>query len=1126
MHYKPKGFSIAAAAVSLTLILPGIVPVTYPQAVAQTASAPATAPVTADEVQSGFFASAIEATGEQDAKGTVNGTVAELKTVPTVWIQDAVAAGAPLGGVEVYAKWTEKNKNGQISSPLYKTVTRDDGTFTIEMKPYLDANGKEHTFTADPTLAYKEKVQLWFRPPEGMELFWSYGYRPVPDGVVVDTTGHADWTGGRVRNARALFKKKEDPSLPNHKPREQWVFQTPEAMQGTSGDVNGRVYWNWVQGVGSLRWEDVNNPAYDRGIPNVQVVASYLADEAVNEILAYHKANQTRLFNGHALRGEQWTYEDAVKLNDWIMEQVRAHPEWIAETVATTTDAKGAYKIRFNGTWGRDDRSAGRVPKDKVGTVAGSPTEGSWGNGSLDNSVKHVNWDWMYISTPNMPRVAGVTTPFRNEIWGGSNFTGKDPFGTGYLLDANASQSLSAEYFANLNIGALTPHSTFDVLTYDTRTSFATPGVTVDTGASGWPAQADQKYRIIWTDPNGAEVKTCEEFATADGLIPSCPLTVSEDLKEVSTYTATLYALPDGQDPLIMGVDSFTAIPARLHTPYGSVGTSYPLQTPGNPANNADKTKAEGFVEVPSEIAKTKVDWTFELDPETPLPQGLTFDEKTGKITGTPTEFGTFPVNVTAVGQVPAASGKPKTIRIGTTDNLTVTKATMLDYTFKEGEKASKPISVVGLPTDAKDKDGKPVEIKPTNFKVVSELPQGFSLAPDGMLTVDETAKAGTYTDVTVQYEVTDEDGVKHTIRGGGKVVVDPNPALVKQDRDTYQPQIGSDTPTVEQGSSVTTAPLTFDDPNTPDTESAPSGTRFDAPDATALNSIFPDATPAPDWVTVNPDGSVTANPPKDAKPGVYQVPVRANYPDGSSEIVFVPVEVTKRTPDAEKYGPTYGSTPTSVAQDSRGSVTDPSFDDPNTADLQERVPAGTTFAPGADAPDWVEVDPQTGMLTLRPNAEVPVGTYEVPVTVTYPDGSTDTITAPVVVTEKVLTQAEANVPAYPQATEVSQRGKTTIPVTFDRPRTSEKEEMPQGTTFAKGTGDNVPEWATVDPATGTVTAKPGADVPAGDYTVPVVVTYPDGTTETVNVPIHVTPYVTDAEKNQAAYLPEPTVVG
>ena len=1144
MNYKPKGFSIAAAAVSLTLILPGVVPVVPPQAVAQTASenTPENANPTgatraaaeSDAVAEAFFADAIEATGVKDAKGTVNGNVAELGTIPETYIQDAVVAGKPLGGVEVYARWTEKEKNGQISSPLYKTVTKDDGTFSIALKPYLDANGKEHTFTADPTAAYKEKIQLWFRAPDdSLELFWSYGYRPVPDGIVVDTTGGADWTGGRVRNARALFKKKDDPSLPNHKPRDQWVVQSAENMNGKNGDVSGRIYWNWVQGVGSLRWRDVNNPDYDRGIPNVEVVASYLSDKAVNAIEKYYNDNKATLFNNHPLRKPGWTYEDAVTLNNWIMGQVKANPDWIAETVMTTTDAKGAYKIRFNGTWGRDDRSAGSVPKDKVGTVASSPNEGSWGDSGTSKDTKHVNWEWMYISTSNMPPVAGVTNPFRNEIWGGADMwssralltRGNDPMGTGNLIAANATQDLTQDYFADLHIGALTPHSIFGVLSYDTRTKFATPGVTVDTGAAGWPSQADQKYRIIWTDPNGNEVKRCEEFADADGRIPSCPLNVPEDLKEVSTYTATLYALPDGKDPLVMGVDSFTAIPARLHTPYGAVGQNYPLQTPGNPANVKDGQVA-AFVEVPSTIGKAEVTWTYELDPETPLPQGLSLDEKTGKITGTPTEFGTFPVRVTAVGTIPSASGGTKEVRIGTTDNLTVTKATMLDYTFTEGKKGTKPISIVGLPQNATDKEGKPVTVVATNFTAVGDRPKGFSLAPDGMLTVDETAKAGTYTDVTVQYEVTDEDGVKHTIQDGVKVVVDPNPALVKQDRDTYQPQVGSDTPTVEQGSSVTTAPLTFDDPNTPETESAPSGTRFDAPDATALNSIFPDATPAPDWVTVNPDGSVTANPPKDTKPGVYQVPVRANYPDGSSEIVFVPVEVTKRTPDAEKYGPTYGSTPTSVAQDSRGSVTDPSFDDPNTTDVQERVPAGTTFAPGADAPDWVEVDPQTGMLTLRPNAEVPVGTYEVPVTVTYPDGSTDTITAPVVVTEKVLTQAEANVPAYPQATEVSQRGETTIPVTFDRPRTSEKEEMPQGTTFAKGTGDNVPEWATVDPATGTITAKPGADVPAGDYTVPVVVTYPDGTTETVNVPVHVNQYVTDAEKNQAAYPPEPTVVG
>lgn len=191
MNYKPKGFSIAAAAVSLTLLLPGVVPVVPPQAVAQTASententpenaannaGPSRATRAAaesDAVAESFFADAIEATGVKDAKGTVNGNVVELGIIPETYIQDAVAAGKPLGGVEVYAKWTEKEKNGQISSPLYKTVTKDDGTFSIALKPYLDANGKEHTFTADPTAAYKEKIQLWYRAPDdSLELFWS-----------------------------------------------------------------------------------------------------------------------------------------------------------------------------------------------------------------------------------------------------------------------------------------------------------------------------------------------------------------------------------------------------------------------------------------------------------------------------------------------------------------------------------------------------------------------------------------------------------------------------------------------------------------------------------------------------------------------------------------------------------------------------------------------------------------------------------------------------------------------------------------------------------------------------------------------------------------------------------------
>ena len=81
MNYKPKGFSIAAAAVSLTLLLPGVVPVVPPKAVAQTVtentetaannagpSGATRAAAESDAVAESFFAEAIEATGVKGSR--------------------------------------------------------------------------------------------------------------------------------------------------------------------------------------------------------------------------------------------------------------------------------------------------------------------------------------------------------------------------------------------------------------------------------------------------------------------------------------------------------------------------------------------------------------------------------------------------------------------------------------------------------------------------------------------------------------------------------------------------------------------------------------------------------------------------------------------------------------------------------------------------------------------------------------------------------------------------------------------------------------------------------------------------------------------------------------------------
>ncbi|MCC4349236.1 YPDG domain-containing protein [Limosilactobacillus reuteri] len=61
----------------------------------------------------------------------------------------------------------------------------------------------------------------------------------------------------------------------------------------------------------------------------------------------------------------------------------------------------------------------------------------------------------------------------------------------------------------------------------------------------------------------------------------------------------------------------------------------------------------------------------------------------------------------------------------------------------------------------------------------------------------------------------------------------------------------------------------------------------------------------------------------------------------------------------------------------------------------------------------------------------------------------------------------------------------------------------PTGTTFTTGT--DTPGWATIDPATGTVTLKPGTDVTPGAYNVPVTVTYPDKSADETTVPVIVT---------------------
>ncbi|MBS5973490.1 MAG: YPDG domain-containing protein, partial [Varibaculum cambriense] len=186
----------------------------------------------------------------------------------------------------------------------------------------------------------------------------------------------------------------------------------------------------------------------------------------------------------------------------------------------------------------------------------------------------------------------------------------------------------------------------------------------------------------------------------------------------------------------------------------------------------------------------------------------------------------------------------------------------------------------------------------------------------------------------------------------------------------------------------------------------------------------------APQGASVDPKtGQVTLNIPDTAKNGEeITVPVKVNYADKSADNVTVTVKVRTDkdgdgkpdpvdpanpqagddlcpgTPAADKdkvdefgctladrWNPSYADVTGQVGKPAVSAA--PVFDEVTTKDKDEKAaaPQGTKFALGKDAPEGVSIDAKTGVITWDKPAQ---GNTEIPVEVTYKDGTTDKVTA------------------------------------------------------------------------------------------------------------------------------------
>ena len=1017
--------------------------------------------------QASRYKDAIESPSSVDGTKTITGQVyVQRYGNYKVHLNDAGFPPIPMQGVRVYAQWMEKD--GSVS-PIYTTTTNASGEYAIKMKDFTTETGKTYTFDADPNLPQGEKWRIWADNPDKDHLtqlsnYYNGSWGPrdyaydaeIGDGVGPDRLDHVNIRYGL---------KPENEVMHNLKNVEENV---PAFKLGM---VRGDVHWELVKAAGAQGWSSgAAFPRYyfDKGIDaaaeDVTVYASYLSDYALEKI--YAEPTSTFGSSAKTVRGAGWTIDNEARLQDWIRVQMakEGQDKWIAETASAKVGGDGLFNIQFKGTYGATWNNPGTMPLikaniDKVNNayhkIAESPSIDRWSTSAGDaamlggNISKHINRDWLFVSTDMKPGVAFGTPWMTNGYMGLGQYNG---------LLATWQNNFNWNEADGIILAVYPDYVNFRVTDGKGILNSGVPGDIAETETSGLPNQfaGGVKYQIEWTDTSTGKVVATGPVvaANADGTIPSFPLkTAGLGLTKTTNFTATLYPVnaETGTRGTSFGVDTYTVIVGSrpvyddVSVKAGSTGTS--------DVKGFDLTTTDEQERIPADQLDPKLaaNEPFSIPGTYTAPEDykVSIDKATGVVT-----------------VIAPADAKPGTkIDVPVVATFTDKTSTGAMAHFVVANKEDRNVYDPAY-KDVAVNEGDPIRIAaPVSDPAVPEGTK-FGVAKDGGLTgltIDQQTGAisGTApqvdkdTDYTVTVKVTYPDGtaeekaVKVTVKNA------------KPDSQTHDPSY--EDKTGKPGETVK-VPQTGDD-------KLPQGTTFSVPEDSPVK-----VDPNTGEVTVVIDGNV--------KPGTeIKGTVTVTYPDGSKEDVPVKVTVVKKD-DKDLYQPKYK--PVTVVELNAYTVAAPVSD--------PAVPAGTHFSFGDTKPAGL------GDLTLGADGsfsgtapEVDANTpYTVNVLVTYPDGTTETIDTVVTVLDKPKQNAE-HYPSYkPGQGKPGQSVK--VPQTGD-------DKLPEGTKFSVPDGSPV----TVDPHTGEVTVTvPGAAKPGDVIEETVTVTYPDGSKDTAKVTVTV----------------------
>ncbi|WP_181566455.1 Rib/alpha-like domain-containing protein [Aerococcus tenax] len=1054
--------------------------------------------------------SAIDATGKQGDKRSYSGTVFVYRHGNSNEVTKETLAGVP-----VYLQWAYKD--GYVS-PVYKTVSKADGTFTFTFdKPVIDKFGNVHKWKLSDGDQEAFAVRTWAENPDPAHLALIKGGDQITGfhKRLTRTNESWDFTVGidRIVNGQVVFQEK----LLNNDwlvgPKDTWrVSPDPSGEwkdKGPYGTVRGNVWFDGGDPAGSdaRMWK---KDSWDLPAAKTKVVASYVNDEVARLFDKWKKDNN---YTGSKGQDNPRILEFRDAQSQIIADYEAKHGKGshIAETVVGTVDSNGHYYIPFRGLYGvsRDKENSGArvsytVKPEQYGKVVDIKDEThdnlmAW-NGTIGQKHRHINQDYMYV--------ASLIDNYN--IW--SNTSQNNVFA---LLDGAAKpvgpSNLASGNISDVNFAAIVAKPAHAVKTYDAQSNFAPAGTKVENSSEG--LLPSTTYFQRWFKDGKPYGEATEFVTTPDGKAPaSIPVNVDKQLGAPAKFTSAIF-LNDGSkhDNLTnaLAADAFIAAPKVEYDPIekkagqeaktaapkykNTAGEEYtPNPNDGKPTFSYEERK-----ETVDKNGETKISYqplkTVNVDGND-IP--VSVDPKTGEVTIKASDTAKIPGKTVTV---PVTLTYPNGMKIQCNAVIKVLpkeeEKDLVDpkYTPVQSNVGEEVTSSPQFIDKAGKDTAKPEDAK---FALGENAPEGAKVDPNtGVVTYTaKAADAGTM--VSVPVVVTYKDGSQETTNAPVivaeqdkiKDVTDPNSPVpegyvrLKFNADSKD---GSVTGKFADNSKV----KAFD---------VLKGTKFNDPEIqTKFDQVVPTNpvadNPAKKWSSWEPifdnelakDTSIEEGLQGDTREyhSVYE-DKRFN----EDNVGIAKVEIVQ-DPTKKEY--------------TEGKAGDNKLD-----------PAGTkvklTDANGiekvVEPKDFDKYGIKVGL------KDVPNYTPETPLTKKDHDGKKVEVTVPGKNSElKAESKAPITVkqqdkdalePSYaPTEANVGQAAKSKAPSFKDSANKAVKQ--PAGVKFALGEG--APKGATIDPKTGEVSYTPQAADEGKDVTVPVVVTYGDKTTDTTEAVFNVT---------------------